>query len=203
MSTTFENIHPEYDKILSKLEKERLLKQRGKVVWLTGLSGAGKTTIANHLELELYKMGFVTQILDGDIIRSGINNNLGFSVDAREENIRRVAEVSKLFVNCGIICFNSFISPTKEIREKAKQIIGEENFIEVFVNTSLAVCEERDVKGLYKKARAGKIKNFTGIDSPYEKPENPDLILNTDNMTIEESVNKCLEYLLPIISFNE
>lgn len=203
MSTTFENIHPEYDKILSKLEKERLLKQRGKVVWLTGLSGAGKTTIANHLELELYKMGFVTQILDGDIIRSGINNNLGFSVDAREENIRRVAEVSKLFVNCGIICFNSFISPTKEIREKAKQIIGEENFIEVFVNTSLAVCEERDVKGLYKKARAGKIKNFTGIDSPYEKPENPDLILNTDNMTIEESVNKCMEYLLPIISFNE
>lgn len=203
MSTKIENIHPEFDKTLSKLEKERLLKQRGKVVWLTGLSGAGKTTIANRLELELYKRGFVTQILDGDIIRSGINNNLGFSVDAREENIRRVAEVSKLFVNCGIICFNSFISPTKEIREKAKQIIGEENFIEVFVNTSLAVCEKRDVKGLYKKARAGKIKNFTGIDSPYEKPENPDLILNSDNMTIEESVNKCLEYLLPIISFNK
>jgi adenylylsulfate kinase len=203
MSTKIENIHPEFDKTLSKLEKERLLKQRGKVVWLTGLSGAGKTTIANHLELELYKRGFVTQILDGDIIRSGINNNLGFSVDAREENIRRVAEVSKLFVNCGIICFNSFISPTKEIREKAKQIIGEDNFIEVFVNTSLAVCEERDVKGLYKKARAGKIKNFTGIDSPYEKPENPDLILNSDNMTIEESVNKCLEYLLPIISFKK
>ena len=203
MSSQFENIHPEFDKTLSKSEKEKLLKQRGKVVWLTGLSGAGKTTIANHLELELYKRGFVTQILDGDIIRSGINNNLGFSVDAREENIRRVAEVSKLFVNCGIICFNSFISPTREIREKAKNIIGEENFIEVYVNTSLAVCEERDVKGLYKKARAGQIKNFTGIDSPYEKPENPDLILNSDNMTIEESVEKCLEYLLPIISFKE
>ena len=170
---------------------------------MTGLSGAGKTTIANHLELELYKRGFVTQILDGDIIRSGINNNLGFSVDERQENIRRVAEVSKLFVHCGIICFNSFISPTKEIREKAKKIIGEENFIEVFVNTSLAVCEQRDVKGLYKKARAGKIKNFTGIDSPYEQPENPDLVLNSDNMTIEESVNKCLEFLLPIISYKE
>jgi len=203
MSTHYKNIHPEFDKILSKSEKERLLKQRGKVVWLTGLSGAGKTTIANHLELELYKRGFVTQILDGDIIRSGINNNLGFSVDEREENIRRVAEVSKLFVHCGIICFNSFISPTKEIREKAKQIIGEENFIEVFVNTSLAVCEQRDVKGLYKKARAGQIKNFTGIDSPYEKPENPDIILNSDKMTIEESVNKCLEFLVPIISFKE
>jgi len=203
MSAHIENIHPEYDKTLSKLEKERLLKQRGKVVWLTGLSGAGKTTIANQLELELYKRGFVTQILDGDIIRSGINNNLGFSVDEREENIRRVAEVSKLFVHCGIICFNSFISPTKEIRDKAKQIIGEQNFIEVFVNTSLAICEKRDVKGLYKKARAGKIKNFTGIDSPYEKPENPDLILNSDNMTIEESVSKCLEYLLPIISYKE
>ena len=203
MSAQIENIHPEYDKTLSKLEKERLLKQRGKVVWLTGLSGAGKTTIANQLELELYKRGFVTQILDGDIIRSGINSNLGFSVDEREENIRRVAEVSKLFVHCGIICFNSFISPTKEIREKAKQIIGEQNFIEVFVNTSLAICEKRDVKGLYKKARAGKIKNFTGIDSPYEKPEKPDLILNSDNMTIEESVNKCLEYLLPIISYKE
>lgn len=203
MSALHDNIHPEYDKILTKAEKERLLKQRGKVVWLTGLSGAGKTTIANHLELELYKRGFVTQILDGDIIRSGINNNLGFSVDEREENIRRVAEVSKLIVHCGIICFNSFISPTKEIREKAKQIIGKDNFIEVFVNTSLAVCEQRDVKGLYKKARAGKIKNFTGIDSPYEIPENPDLILNSDSMTIEESVNKCLEFLLPIISYKE
>jgi adenylylsulfate kinase len=203
MKSKIENIHPEYDKTLSKDEKERLLKQRGKVVWLTGLSGAGKTTIANLLELELYKRGFVTQILDGDIIRSGINNNLGFSVDAREENIRRVAEVSKLFVHCGIICLNSFISPTKEIREKAKQIIGENNFIEVFVNTSLAVCEQRDIKGLYKKAREGKIKNFTGIDSPYEKPENPDLILNSDQMTIEESVAKCIDFLIPIISYTE
>jgi adenylylsulfate kinase len=203
MNKQVENIHPQYEKSLSKEEKERLLQQRGKVVWLTGLSGAGKTTIANLLELELYKKGFVTQILDGDIIRSGINNNLGFSVDEREENIRRVAEVSKLLVHCGIICLNSFISPTKEIREKAKKIIGEKNFIEVFVNTSLAVCEQRDVKGLYKKAREGKIKNFTGISSPYEKPENPDLILNSDNMTIEESVDKCIEYLLPIISYNE
>ena len=201
MNTKIENIHPEYEKTLSKDEKEKLLRQKGKVVWLTGLSGAGKTTIANLLELELYKKGFVTQILDGDIIRSGINNNLGFGIEAREENIRRVAEVSKLFVNCGIICLNSFISPTREIREKAMSIIGKENFIEVFVNTPLAVCEQRDVKGLYKKARAGQIKNFTGIDSPYEKPENPDLIINSDEMTIEESVEKCLNFLLPIITF--
>jgi adenylylsulfate kinase len=196
------NIHPVFDQILSKQEKENLLGQRGKVIWLTGLSGAGKTTIANALEKELYKKGFITQLLDGDNIRSGINNNLSFSVEDREENIRRVAEVSKLFVNCGIICLNSFISPTREIRQKARSIIGKENFIEFYVNTPIEVCEQRDIKGLYKKAREGKIKDFTGIDSPYIAPKNPDLIINTADLSIEQAVDYCLQFLLPLISIN-
>ncbi len=146
---------------------------------MTGLSGSGKTTVGLNIEMELNKRGFLTQILDGDNIRSGINNNLGFSEEDRYENIRRISEVSKLFLNCGIICINSFISPTKEIRDMAKDIIGEENFIEVYVNAPIEVCEKRDVKGLYKKARKGEIKNFTGIDSPFDCPLNPDIELKT------------------------
>jgi len=195
------NIHPVFDKILNRPDKEKLLSQHSRVIWMTGLSGSGKTTVGRHIEMELNKRGYLTQVLDGDNIRTGINNNLGFSENDRYENIRRIAEVSKLFMNCGIICINSFISPTREIRHMAMEIIGKENFIEVFVNAPLEVCEQRDVKGLYQKARAGKIKNFTGIDSPFEEPLDADIELKTDQLTIEESTQKALDFILPVIGY--
>ena len=195
------NLHPVFDQILNRPDKEKLLNQHSRVIWMTGLSGSGKTTIGTHIEHELNKRGYLTQVLDGDNIRTGINNNLGFSEEDRYENIRRIAEVSKLFMNCGIICINSFISPTREIRHMAMEIIGKENFIEVFINAPLEVCESRDVKGLYQKAREGKIKNFTGIDSPFEEPLNPDIELKTDKLSIEESTQKALEFILPIIEY--
>ncbi len=193
------NIHPTFHQIMGRDDKEKLLNQKSAVIWFTGLSGAGKTTVAQHLERELYARGFLTQILDGDNIRSGINKNLNFSEADRLENIRRIAEVSKLLIHSGVITLNSFISPTEEIRQMAKDIIGEENFIEVFVNTPIGVCEERDIKGLYKKAREGKIKNFTGIDSPFDPPIHPDVELHTENQSIKESVQACLEVVLPRI----
>jgi len=195
------NIHPVFNQILNRPDKEKLLNQNAKVIWMTGLSGAGKTTIGTGIERELNRRGYLTQVLDGDNIRTGINNNLGFSEEDRFENIRRIAEVSKLFLNCGIICINSFISPTREIRDMAKEIIGKKDFIEVYVNAPLEVCEQRDVKGLYQKAREGKIKNFTGIDAPFEVPENPDIEIKTDELSIEESVQKCLEVILPGIEY--
>ena len=197
------HIYPVFDKILQRSHKERLLNQRSKVIWMTGLSGAGKTTIAKHLDEALYHKGYVAQILDGDNIRSGINNNLSFSEDDRFENIRRIAEVSKLFMNCGIIIINSFISPTEQIRTMALEIIGKENFIEVYVNAPLEVCEQRDTKGLYAKARRGEILNFTGIDSPFEHPEHADITVRTDQQSIDESVNQVLEFLLPLIQLDE
>jgi len=197
------NIHPVFSQILNRSDKEKLLNQHARVIWLTGLSGSGKTTIARNVEMELNKRGFLTQVLDGDNVRTGINNNLGFSGDDRFENIRRIAEVSKLFMNCGIICINGFISPTREIRHMAMEIIGKENFIEVFINAPLNVCENRDTKGLYKKAREGKIKYFTGIDSTFEAPEHPDIELKTDKLSIEESVAKSLEVILPIIEYKQ
>jgi adenylylsulfate kinase len=196
------NIFPVFDKILKREDKERLLKQKAKVIWMTGLSGAGKTTIAKFLDEALYKKGYVAQILDGDNIRSGINSNLSFSETDRYENIRRIAEVSKLFMNCGIIIINSFISPTEEIRNMALDIIGEDNFIEIFVNAPIEVCEQRDTKGLYAKARKGEIKNFTGIDSPFELPRSAHIELRTDQQTIEESVVQVMDYLLPLINQN-
>jgi adenylylsulfate kinase len=196
-----QNLHPVFKQILNRQDKEKLLNQKAKVIWMTGLSGAGKTTIGAGIEKELNVRGYLTQVLDGDNIRTGISNNLGFSEEDRFENIRRIAEVSKLFLNCGIICINSFISPTKKIRSMAKEIIGENDFIEVYVNTPLEVCEQRDVKGLYQKAREGKIKNFTGIDAPFEAPEKPDIEIKTDKLTIEESVQKCLEVILPGIEY--
>lgn len=196
MSKIPENIHPVFDSILSRKDKEIFLKQQSVVIWFTGLSGSGKTTIAVALEKELAKKGFLTQILDGDNIRAGINNNLGFSEDDRKENIRRIAEVSKLFLECGIVTINCFVSPTNEIREQAKTIIGENNFLEIFVNTPLEICEQRDVKGLYKKARAGEIKDFTGISSPFEAPTNPFLAIKTANKTIAETVNEILDSVL-------
>jgi len=195
------NIHPVFDKILNRPDKEKLLRQHSRVIWLTGLSGSGKTTVGRQVEMELNKRGYLTQVLDGDNIRTGINNNLRFSEEDRYENIRRIAEVSKLFMNCGIICINSFISPTREIRHMAIEIIGKENFIEVFINAPLEVCESRDVKGLYQKARRGEIKNFTGIDAPFEAPLDPDIELKTDELTIEQSAKKALDYILPIIEY--
>jgi adenylylsulfate kinase len=202
MSQLNEHIYPVFHKILGRADKEALLKQRASVIWLTGLSGSGKTTLAKYIEEALFKKGFLTQILDGDNIRSGINNNLGFSDADRYENIRRISEVSKLIMNCGIITINCFISPTEEIREMAKNIIGPDDFIEIFVNAPLTVCEERDVKGLYSKARRGEIKDFTGITSPFETPRNIDLEIRTDLLTIDESVQKALEVILPRISYS-
>ena len=200
MTSVNNNIFPVYHEILGRDEKEALLKQRSKVIWLTGLSGAGKTTIAKHLEKELFSRGYLTQVLDGDNVRTGINNNLGFSDQDRHENIRRIAEVSKLFVDCGVISINCFISPTEDVRELARKIIGKDDFIEIYVNAPLKVCEERDVKGLYSRARRGEIKEFTGITSPFETPENIDIELRTDLYSVEDSVKQVLELVLPRIA---
>lgn len=201
MAESSHYIYPVFDKILGRRHKEELLNQTGKVVWLTGLSGAGKTTIAKHLEEELFQRGYLTQILDGDNIRSGINNNLGFSDGDRYENIRRISEVSRLFVNCGVITINCFISPTEEIRNMAKAIIGTEDFIEIFINAPIEVCEHRDTKGLYARARRGEIKEFTGITSPFEKPENIDLEVRTDIHSASECTKQILEIVLPRVEF--
>ena len=193
------NIFSVFDELLQRSDKEALLKQQAKVIWMTGLSGSGKTAIAKGVEKELHTRGHLTQILDGDNVRTGINNNLGFSEEERTENIRRIAEVSKLFLNCGIITICCFVSPTIAIRKMAGEIIGKDDFIEVFVNTPLEVCEERDTKGLYKKARAGEIKDFTGIDAPFEAPVKANLIIDTGNKTVEESVQSVLNFILPKI----
>jgi adenylylsulfate kinase len=195
-----ENIHPIFNSILGKKEKEQFLNQKAIVIWMTGLSGSGKSTIAMGLEKKLFSHGYFSQLLDGDNTRVGINNNLGFSLEDRKENIRRVSEVSKLFLDSGIICINSFVSPTIEIRAMAKKIIGESHFLEVFINTPLEVCESRDVKGLYAKARAGEIKGFTGIDSPFESPQHPDLEILTKDMSIDSSIDKVFNFVLPKIS---
>lgn len=194
-----ENIFPVFHKIIQREDKETKLRQKARVIWFTGLSGAGKTTLAKRLEEELFARHYLVQILDGDNIRSGINNNLSFSEEDRRENIRRIAEVSKLFLNCGIIAINSFISPTDDIRHMAMDIIGKEDFIEVYINAPLEVCERRDVKGLYARARRGEIKDFTGIDSPFEVPAQADIEIRTDLMTIEECTKKLVEFILPKI----
>ncbi len=191
------------NKPVGRSYKEQRLKQTAKVLWMTGLSGSGKTTIGLALEKELYRRGFLVMLLDGDLVRIGINNNLKYSVEDRRENIRRIAEVSKLFVNCGVVTINCFISPTDEIRAMAKNIIGSDDFLEVFISAPLEVCETRDVKGLYAKARTGEIPEFTGISSPFDIPGDPDLILKTDQMSVEESVQCALEFLLPKITFTE
>ena len=183
--------------MLTRADKEALLGQRGLMVWFTGLSGSGKSTIAIALERELQKRGLLCRILDGDNIRSGINNNLGFSPEDRVENIRRIAEVGKLFVDTGIITIAAFISPNNELREMASRIIGKDDFIEVYVSTPIEECERRDVKGLYAKARRGEIKEFTGISAPFEAPEHPALSLDTSKLSLEESVNRLLELILP------
>ncbi|EGJ72331.1 Adenylyl-sulfate kinase [Bacteroides coprosuis DSM 18011] len=191
------NIYPVFDKMLGRVDKEDLLKQKSVMVWFTGLSGSGKSTIAIALERELHRRGLLCRLLDGDNIRSGINNNLGFSAEDRKENIRRIAEVSKLFIDSGIITLAAFISPSNEMRKMAADIIGKDDFLEVFVSTPLAECERRDVKGLYAKAREGKIQNFTGISAPFEAPESPALSLDTSQLSIQESVQALLDLILP------
>ena len=189
--------NPIFDQTQKRWDRETLLKQKAKVSWFKGLSGSGKSTLAIALERELAQRGILCYLLDGDNIRTGINNNLGFSEDDRNENIRRIAEVSKLFVDCGVVILAAFISPTNEIRENARKIIGEDNFCEVFVSTPIEVCEQRDIKGLYKKARAGEIKNFTGISSPFESPVNPALDIDTSKYDMGQSVAIMLDKILP------
>lgn len=197
------NIHPIFDQLLGREAKEKQLNQRGVCIWFTGLSGSGKSTIAKGLESSLYQLGYYTQVLDGDNIRTGINNNLGFSEADRTENIRRIAEVAKLFVQAGVVTLCSFVSPTRDIRAQAQAIIGDADFIEVYVNAPYSVCEDRDVKGLYKKARAGEIKNFTGLDAPFDAPENPAVEIRTDEMDAEASVQLVLDYILERIKHAE
>lgn len=198
-----EHIYPIFDKMLSRQDKERLLGQRGLMIWFTGLSGSGKSTVAIALERELHKRGLLCRILDGDNIRCGINNNLGFSPADRVENIRRIAEVGKLFVDTGIITIAAFISPNNDLREMAAKIIGKDNFVEVYISTPIEICEQRDVKGLYAKARRGEIKDFTGVSAPFEAPQSPDLELDTSSLSLEESVNSLLSYILPKIELKK
>lgn len=188
-------IYPIFDQMLSRSDKEELLGQKGVMLWFTGLSGSGKSTVAIALERELQKRGLLCRILDGDNIRSGINKGLGFTAEDRRENIRRIAEVAKLFVDTGIITIAAFISPSNELRRMASDIIGAEDFKEVYISTPLEVCEARDVKGLYAKARRGEIKNFTGISAPFEAPEHPALSIDTSKMSLEDSVKQILAFL--------
>lgn len=180
---------------ITKEDRNKQIGHQSLVIWFVGLSGSGKSTIANKLEQLLFTNKILTYTLDGDNIRSGINSGLTFSEEDRHENMRRIAEVSKLFINAGVVTLASFISPQKRDREMARKIIGKENFVEIFVNTPLEICEKRDVKGLYKKARAGEIKKFTGIDSPFEAPENPYLEIKTQEESVEESANRIFELL--------
>ena len=197
------NIYPIFSKMLRRTDKEQLLRQHGVMVWFTGLSGSGKSTIAIALERELQQRGLLCRVLDGDNIRSGINNNLGFSPEDRKENIRRIAEIGRLFVDTGIITVAAFISPTNELRQMAAEIIGKDDFLEIYVSTPLEVCESRDVKGLYAKARRGEVKEFTGISAPFDIPEHPALSLDTSKLSVEESVKLLLEQILPKVQFED
>lgn len=197
------NIYPIFDRMLSREDKESLLGQRGVMVWFTGLSGSGKSTVAIALERELHKRGLLCRILDGDNIRSGINANLGFSPEDRVENIRRIAEVGKLFVDTGIITIAAFISPNNQLREMASSIIGKDDFLEIYVSTPLEECERRDVKGLYARARKGEIKEFTGISAPFEVPEHPALSLDTSVLSVEQSVRRLLDLIIPKVEIKK
>lgn len=192
------HIYPIKTKV-SKEQREQLMKQRAVLIWFTGLSGSGKSTLAVQLEAQLSDLGFKTYLLDGDNIRAGLNKDLSFTDEGRVENIRRIGEVAKLLLDAGIVVLSAFISPFQADRQQVQQIVGAANYIEVFVDAPLELCEQRDVKGLYKKARAGEVKNFTGIDSPYEAPENADLVLPTGELSVEESVAKLIDFVLPRI----
>ena len=192
---TTENLHFHEHRV-PREEKEKRNQHKSRVIWFTGLSGSGKSTIANATEKVLHDMGLQTYILDGDNVRMGLTKDLGFSHEDRTENIRRIAEVANLFADSGSIILTAFISPYRDDRDNAREIIGNEDFIEVFVSADLSVCEERDPKGLYKKARAGEIKGFTGIDAPYEEPINPELVVETDKCDIEACAQIVIEYLV-------
>lgn len=194
------NIHPIIDQLVSRRERELFLNHRAHVFWLTGLSGSGKSTIGKACERILFNRGYFVQLIDGDNVRTGLCNNLGFSLEDRNENIRRIAELAKMYTSSGIINICSFISPTRKIRQMARDLIGPKDFSEIYVNTSLEECERRDVKGLYEKARNGEIKGFTGIDSPYEAPETADLELVTMNLLPEQSAQQLCEFIIKKIS---
>jgi len=184
-------------------DRHKLNKHNSFLIWFTGLSGSGKSTIANAIELELYKMGIKTYTLDGDNIRKGLNKDLTFSANDRTENIRRIAEVANLMVDSGLIVLAAFVSPYRKDRENIKSIVGKLNFVEVYVNTSIEECERRDVKGLYKKARSGEINDMTGISSPYEVPDHPDIEIKTENESINESVKKIIDFITPKLKLND
>lgn len=196
-----QTVYPLFEKLVSREEKEQQLRQRARVIWFTGLPCSGKTTLALGIEKELFRKGHICQVLDGDNVRCGINNNLGFSNEDRLENIRRIAEVSKLFLSAGVITINAFVSPTNEIRSMARNIIGEADFIEIFLNPSADVCEMRDVKGMYKKARAGQILDFTGVNAPFEAPQHPALEVDTGKESIEKSLLQIMEFIVPQIEY--
>ena len=180
---------------LTKTDRENLLKQKGVVIWFTGLSSSGKSTIAHAVEEELYRRGHLSYVLDGDNIRHGLNKNLGFSPEDREENIRRIGEVASLFAKAGLITMTAFISPYRKDRDKARQLNEDGEFIEIFVKVSLDMAEQRDPKGLYKKARAGEIQEFTGISAPYEEPLKPELVIDTDELSLDKSKEIVIQYL--------
>jgi adenylylsulfate kinase len=190
------HIHPVFDRLLQRSDKEQLLEQQGLCIWLTGLSGSGKSTLAIGLERKFHAMGILCKVLDGDNVRTGLNGNLGFSEEDRHENIRRVAEVNKLFLHTGIVTINCFVSPTKYIRDLAKNIVGIEDFYEVYINATFDECAKRDVKGLYKKALAGEIKNFTGLDAPFEAPEDAALEIDTHALDIESSIERLFDFFI-------
>lgn len=196
------NLYPILTQV-SKTQRVELLNQHAKLIWFTGLSGSGKSTLAVQLEAQLFAKGYKTYLLDGDNIRTGLNKDLSFTDEGRVENIRRIGEVAKLMLDSGIIVLSAFISPFKSDREQVKKIVGAENYIEVFVDTPIEICEQRDVKGLYKKARAGEVKNFTGIDSPYERPENPDIIIPTHQLSVDESLALLLQLVEPKVKLKK
>lgn len=196
------HIYPIFDTILQRSHKETQLAQKGVVLWFTGLSGSGKSTLARALENFLHQEGFLTKLLDGDNLRTGLNQNLGFSQADRHENIRRTAETAKLFLETGIITICSFVSPTFELRELAKNIVGEADFLEIFVNCPFDECAKRDVKGIYAKALRGEIKNFTGLDAPFDEPKNPFLELKTHEQSLENCLELLKEHILPIIKLH-
>lgn len=196
-----DSLFNDFNDFIRRSRRRFLVKQNPKVIWMTGLSGAGKTTLSEMIQKELRKKGYFTKIFDGDVIRTGLCKDLQFTEEDRIENIRRIAEVTRIFLDSGIIVICSFISPTHEMRSLAKEIIGENRFMEVFVNAPFEVCEQRDVKGLYARARKGEIKNFTGIDSPYEPPLKPDIEVRTDLWSIEKTTRYMLRRIIPAIKY--
>jgi len=191
-----EHIYPIKTKV-SREQREALMHQHAMLIWFTGLSGSGKSTLAVQLEAQLHARGFKTYLLDGDNIRAGLNKDLTFTDEGRVENIRRIGEVAKLMLDAGVIVLSAFISPFQSDRDQVRSIIGSQHYVEVFVNAPLEVCEQRDVKGLYKKARAGEVKNFTGINSPYEVPQHPDVVVETGNLSVEESISRLMNFIAP------